>query len=99
MTEVKNDEIRRAVRERYVRVAENDGAGCRCSQTSPTSTIRAPERRNPLTCHTRTSEGRHYREDFALRDWRVEVILGGGCSGMVRRSRSSRIRCSCSGSV
>lgn len=34
MTEVKNDEIRRAVRERYVRVAKNDGAGCRCSQTN-----------------------------------------------------------------
>lgn len=30
-------------------------------EVNPTSTIRAPERRNPLTCCTRTGKGRHYR--------------------------------------
>jgi arsenite methyltransferase len=33
MSAVKNDEIRQAVRERYGRVAESDGAGCGCGPT------------------------------------------------------------------
>ena len=69
------------------------------SCANPSSTIRAHFSRNPLFGLSRRGKGRHYKRLVHEGMERAAVILGGGCAGSCRFSRSSSSCWSGSGSV